>query len=111
MTAIMTAKKKVVGSTIRPAKVAVKKVTKLSAPRLVRPATVLKATPAVKAAKPARMPMKPLAAGRRAHADLHRRHHHAAEVHEKEQSGAHSRLKFLRGGMPLRAEFFWRLRA
>jgi hypothetical protein len=63
MTAIMTAKKKVVGSTIRPAKVAVKKITKLSAPRLVRPATVLKATPAVKAAKPARLPMKPLAAG------------------------------------------------
>ena len=59
MTAIMTAKKKVVRSTARPAKVAAKKIVKLSAPRKVaKPA----AATAVKLAKPARVPMKDLAA-------------------------------------------------
>jgi hypothetical protein len=50
----MTAKKKVVGSTIRPAKAAVKKIVKLSAPRIVAK---------TKAVKPARIPLKPLASG------------------------------------------------
>jgi hypothetical protein len=59
----MTAKKKVVGSIIRPAKIAVKKITKLSAPRTVRPTAAAKSAPAVKAAKPARVPMKELASG------------------------------------------------
>jgi hypothetical protein len=60
----MTAKKKVLRSAVRPAKIAAKKIVKLAAPRkAVRPAAASKTPPAVRLAKPARIPLKPLASG------------------------------------------------